>query len=175
MTDVIDSQLTHLFVMAFGAAMLWRGWRDLRRARASRAWPRAEGEIMSTELRVEGYHDDGEPMRRTVIRYRYDVGGESYRAERAFFGDDLALRFTGPGQRRLHAYPVGRRVQVAYDPTDPRRAVLEPGVHVAAELAVAVALAALILGFGGLVTDLSAACAAGSRNSPAEGHQCVAS
>jgi hypothetical protein len=174
MTDVIDSQMTHLLLAAFGAVGLWRGWRDLGRARASASWPRTDGEIVGADLQVEGYHDDGEAMQRAVIRYRYDVGGESHRAERVFFGDDVALRFTGPGRRRLDAYPVGRRVSVAYDPADPRRAVLEPGVSGAVRLSVLVALAIALLGLGGLVGDLRAACADDTVTSPSEA-RCAAS
>jgi hypothetical protein len=85
-----------------------------------------------------------------VISYRYLVGAEEYRGERVFFGDDLALRFAGPGKRRLAAYPAGHRVRVAYDPTNPRLAVLEPGGNWAALLACAVGACVGMLGLVGL-------------------------
>jgi hypothetical protein len=147
MTDLIDSRMTHLLFAIFGAVGLWRGWRDLGRARASTWWPRADGEITSAELRIDGHHDDGEAMRRAVIQYRYEAAGERHYGERLFFGDDVALRFRGPAMRRLNAYPVGRRVRVAYDPAEPRLAVLEPGLNGAALLAcvAAVVIAALAI------------------------------
>jgi hypothetical protein len=151
MTDAIDDRTTHLLLAALGAAGLWRGWRDLMRARVSTWWPTVEGEITSAELRIDGRHDDGEAMRRAVIQYRYEAAGEHHVGERLFFGDDLALRFRGPGARRLNAYPVGRRVRVAYDPAEPRHAVLEPGVNGPALLACAAAAAIAALGIVGLM------------------------
>jgi len=151
MISFTDSHMTHLLFLAFGAVGLWRGWRDLRRALASAAWPRAEGEIVGSEVHVDGHYEDGEAQLRTVIRYRYDVGGQTYRGERVFFGDGLALRFSGPGKRRLEEYPTGARVGVAYDPQHPRLAVLEPGGNVAAYLVCAVAVAVGLLGVIGLL------------------------
>jgi hypothetical protein len=151
MTDSMEGLTTYLLVLACGAAGVWRSWRDLRRARASAAWPRADGDIVGSAARVEDYHDDGEPMLRTVISYRYHVGGEPYRGERVFFGDGIALRFAGPGRRRLAAYPIGRRVRVAYDPADPAISVLEPGEDDAALLACLVAATVALVGVAGLL------------------------
>ena len=146
-----EAHTTHLLFLAFGAVGLWRGWRDLRRALASRTWPLAEGEIVGSHVHVDGHHEDGEEQLRTVIRYRYDVGGQTHHGERVFFGDGLALRFAGPGKRRLAAYPTGKRVGVAYDPQHPRVAVLEPGSNVAAYLVCAVAAAVGLLGVIGVL------------------------
>jgi len=151
MSFTAEASTTHLLFLGFGIVGLWRGWRDLRRALASTTWPHAEGEIVGSDVHVDGYHEDGEAQLRTVIRYRYDVGGQTYHGERVFFGDDLALRFAGPGKRRLAAYPIGTRVGVAYDPQQPRVAVLEPGGNVAAYLVCAVAAAVGLLGVIGLV------------------------
>jgi hypothetical protein len=148
---VTDAVPTNLLFLAFGAVGLWRNWRHLGPARASARWPRAAGEIDRSELRVVGYDEDGEPERRTSIRYRYRVGGDSYTGARVFFGDSLALRFAGPGRRRLAAYPAGRAVEVAYDPADPTRAVLEPGAGPAAYLACAVPAGVALLGAVGLL------------------------
>ena len=151
MSDFTEAHTTHLLFLAFGAVGLWRGWRDLGRALVSTTWPHAEGEIVGSDVHVDGQHEDGEAQLRTIIRYRYDVGGQTYHGERVFFGDDLALRFAGPGKRRLAAYPTGARVVVAYNPRQPRFAVLEPGVNVAAYLVCAVAAVVGLLGVIGLL------------------------
>ena len=151
MTYTAEAGTTDLLFIVFGAVGLWRGWRDVRRALASTTWPHAEGEIVGSHVHVDGHHEDGEPQLRTVIRYRYEVGGQTYHGERVFFGDALALRFSGPGKRRLAAYPVGARVSIAYDPRDPRTAVLEPGGNVAAYLVCAVAAAVGLLGVIGVL------------------------
>jgi hypothetical protein len=80
------------------------------------------------------------------------LGDVTDRGERVFFGDDIAMRFAGPGRRRLTAYPVGSRVRVAYDPTRPDIAVLEPGSNNAVLLACAVAAAITLLGVYGLAS-----------------------
>jgi Protein of unknown function (DUF3592) len=151
MSGFTEAHTTYLLFLAFGVVGLWRGWRDLRRALASTTWPHAEGEIVGSDVHVDGHHEDGEALLRTVIRYRYDVGGRTYHGERVFFGDSLALRFAGPGKRRLAAYPTGTRVGVAYDPRQPRLAVLEPGGNVAAYLVCAVGAAVALLGVIGLL------------------------
>ena len=151
MSDFLNGSTTNLLFLAFGAFGLWRGWRDLGRARLSAAWPHAVGEIVGSELRVEDYHDDGEPMRRAAITYRYEIGGTTYRGARVFFGDGIALRFAGPGQRRLATYYAGRPVRVAYDPANPSSAVLEPGASTAAYVACLVPAVVALLGVVGLL------------------------
>ena len=42
--------------------------------------PEADGAIVGSEARVGDYHEDDEPMLRTVISYRYHVGGGEFRA-----------------------------------------------------------------------------------------------
>jgi len=151
MTDILDGSTTSLLFLAFGAFGLWRGWRDLGLARLSAAWPHAVGEIVGSELRVEDFHDDGEPMRRAAITYRYEIGGTTYQGARVFFGDGIALRFAGPGRRRLDTYQAGRLVRVAYDPTNPASAVLEPGASTAAYLACLVPAIIATMGVVGLL------------------------
>jgi hypothetical protein len=152
MTDFMEHLTTYLLLLTAGVVGAWRGWRDVRRAQASVAWPQADGAIVGSEARVEDYHDDGEAMLRTVISYRYHVGSEWYRGERVFFGDGLALRFAGPGRRRLAAYPLGHHVRVAYDPADPTVSVLEPGKDDAARLACLVAMTVALVALAGLLT-----------------------
>jgi hypothetical protein len=151
MSDILNGYTTNLLFLAFGGFGLWRGWRDLGRARLSTTWPHAVGEIVGSELRVEDYHDDGEPMRRAAITYRYEIGGTMYQGARVFFGDGIALRFAGPGRQRLAAYHAGRLLRVAYDPTNPASAVLEPGASAAAYVACLVPAAIALWGIVGLV------------------------
>jgi hypothetical protein len=151
MSEFLDGFTTNLLFLGFGALGLWRGWRELGRAWHSATWPHAVGEVVGSGTRIENYHDDGEPMRRAVITYRYDVGGTTYRGARVFFGDAIALRFAGPGRRRLATYQAGRLVRVAYDPANPASAVLEPGASTAAYVACLVPAAVAALGVVGLL------------------------
>ena len=98
----------------------------LRLALMSRRWPQAPGEVRYatvTTFRKGGASPalrDVEP----IITVEYMVAGECYVTSR--------VRWTGvavtQAVRTLHRYPPGSTVSVAYDPRDPRRAVLEPGL-----------------------------------------------
>jgi hypothetical protein len=151
MTTAIDSALTNLVLLAFGTVGLWRGWRQLGRARASAAWPRTTGRVIAARLDAAPADEDGYVARRAVVTYHYEVDGAALRGARVFFGDEIPLQFAGPGKRCLAEYRAGRAVQVAYDPAAPGQAVLEPGVGAAAYLACAVPAAVALLGALGLV------------------------
>ena len=151
MSDILDGSTTSLVFLAFGAFGLWRGWRELGLARLSATWPHVLGEIIGSDLRVEDYHDDGEPMRRAAISYRYQIRGTTYHGARVFFGDRIALRFAGPGRRRLDTYWPGRQVCVAYDPANPASAILEPGACTAAYVACLVPAVIAVWGVAGLI------------------------
>ena len=93
--------------LRFGVFGAWRGWLAVQRACASTDWPRTPGAIIGSAVHS---HNNGEhTFHRTVISYRYDVAGTTYWAKRVFYGDDIALQFAGPGQRRLAIYPPGGR------------------------------------------------------------------
>ncbi|WP_425442910.1 DUF3592 domain-containing protein [Solemya velesiana gill symbiont] len=64
---------------------------------------------------------------RADIRYEYSVAGTSYSGtdvtiERIWTQDKAVAKST------LQRYPIGARVTVYYDPSTPRRSVLEPGM-----------------------------------------------
>ena len=95
------------------------------RAKNSAQWPRSAGVITSSHLvagsfkQMKGY--------RGVVQYRYRVGSAEYSGSRLSFGrDHLAVR--DAWQKVLDAYPVGKTVDVYYDPKDPSLAILEPGL-----------------------------------------------
>lgn len=144
MNNLFDNTLVALLLLGFGLVGAWRGWLALQRAHASAGWSRAPGEIISSAVHS---HSNGEhTFHRTVISYCYEVAGTSYRAKRVFYGDDIALQFAGPGQRRLARYPVGQLVTVAYDPAAPHEAVLEPGPNQAAYVSLCVPIALALFG-----------------------------
>jgi len=60
---------------------------------------------------------------RAQVKYEYTVSGTRY------FGDRISFDFWPNESEQTSRYPVGRRVEVRYDPADPRSAILEPGGH----------------------------------------------
>ena len=91
----------------------------------SQHWPRATARIVSS-----GVYGSGSGVGTSwapAVDYSYEVGGTSHHSSniqylmRTFYDVDSATEVQT-------AYPVGRVVSVAYDPGNPNRSVLEPGV-----------------------------------------------
>jgi hypothetical protein len=132
------------FCFLVGAGFLVTGYvisrgtsANLRTAARTVDWPRVSGVI--TESRIEhGKRADGSPGARSEIRYEYVLEDGT---KRVGFLTSVPLHDSAwkPSTRTtygfLHgaigetrAYPVGKAVQVAYDPLNPSFAVLETGI-----------------------------------------------
>ena len=102
---------------------LWAVWGGLR----SRAWPTVPGEIARHRVE-ESMSDDGRRYK-PVTAFRYQVDGRPYINERVHFGP---VWFDVSSESALASargeLPVGRKVVVHVNPSDPTDSVLEPGV-----------------------------------------------
>ena len=127
-----SSALVGLIVAVFGV-------RAYQRARASVAWPFAEGRVIQSEV-VPGSEGTTQPK----IAYEYTVNGQPYQ------GDRLKAAHKNYGTSGSHArtcverYPVGARVQVFYNPAEPRESALEPGLSVGAYITLGIGLLLLL-------------------------------
>lgn len=93
------------------------GWLALR-SRQCRHWPSVTGVVI--ESRVDDAHLE---MTKPVLRYRYQVGGQSHVGFRvAFAGYGISRRAM---VRLIQPYPQGSTVTVYYNPRDPASAVLD--------------------------------------------------
>lgn len=123
----------YLLFVGFGCYGLSRSYRDLKRAYASRTWPRTTGTILTSKQQVE--KDEEGDTHRGFILYAYEVGGTPYRSGRVFCGDELGLGWKRTIHRYMAAYPVGKAVTVYYDPQAPGTSLLEPGFSLAGYVA----------------------------------------
>jgi hypothetical protein len=96
-------------------------WRAYKQTGWSRSWPTAEGTIVESHLDLST-GGDPRPDRSSRIRYRYRVGDHEYEGDRI-----QLLTWLLPTRRLIEGYPVGRRVDVRYDPQNPGNAVLRVG------------------------------------------------
>lgn len=108
-----------------GLGLSWWGWTIVRNARASAGWPVVQGVI--TESEIEFSTDEDGDTWTPRVAYTYMVNGLSYENYTIKFGE------TSYGSERTALevqarYPIGQTVDVYYDPADPDRAVLEPGI-----------------------------------------------
>lgn len=122
-----------LFVRIFGGIFILLaicaavgGVRALILAHASEHWPNVQGDIIKSEIRETTRGAKGDSSANEIIRYSYIVNGQTMVGKRVVFGVvDLTPR------KIIRKYPVGRRVRVYFQESDPSISVLEPGVHFA--------------------------------------------
>lgn len=110
----------------------------------SRKWPVTQAVIMSSSLE-KSYSFFGYSVR-LKMSYRFCVDGVMYDGQRAYFGDwtRWGSSFLIPSE--LPRTPLGHAVSVAYDPEQPQRSVLVPGVSKSSLLMATVSL--FLLAFG---------------------------
>ena len=120
-----------LLLAASVAGFCWL-WRQAQLANAAQDWPVAVGTIEHSAVewraRRGGGSRDQREYRADVV-YRYQAGGQSYRAGNiripdAGFGGSQTL-----AQDTVSRYPAGAAVQVRYNPAKPQQACLETGAH----------------------------------------------
>ncbi len=128
---------------------------QFRRGDASERWPTAPGRVLSSRVRESwgGRRLIYEPE----VTYEYTVReGPTLRGDCVRFGE--IAHDTARDARKIAArYPVGATVQVRYDPRDPSRSTLEPGVGPRVRLGIGAgaALALAALGLALLLIEVS--------------------
>lgn len=103
----------------------YAGAREVLRARfASADWPSTTGVVVSSDAsRRCGRRGD---RHHVAVRYTYQAGGRTHVGERILFGF-IACEPSAEAWAMAADYPVGRRVKVYFDPSDPAESVLRPG------------------------------------------------
>lgn len=98
-----------------------------RRAAAVPCWPRAQGTIVTSRVRV--YRDRSLTWYQLEISYRYVVAGRPRRATCIRLGYDSRELVAANAQAILERYPAGTAVTVYYNPRRPWEAALEPSAE----------------------------------------------
>lgn len=141
-----------------GLVVIGLGLRRMGQAARSRKWPTAPGSIHSsttvsrTAPPLPQQDEDEEQaasrppqlLHRPEVTYTYTVHGKSYTG--TTLGVDQ-VEVSSERQAREHAarYVPGAPVTVYYDPENPSRALLEPGVHSTSWLFPAVGVVFLVV------------------------------
>jgi len=124
---------------------LWLAWL----ATSSRRWPTARGlilEAMVESRRVAPADMQVPEKHRAAVRYRYSVRGEDFEGVRITFGDFIWTELRPVAKRLVADLAPGTVVPVYYDPSQPQRAVLRPGMTWALGVVPTIALLPLIVG-----------------------------
>lgn len=112
-------------LVVVGLGLLLIGLIRTRRAFGSEDWVRVPGRIVRSEVTAHGVGADR--THHLDLTYSYQVDGRDHHGSqigyRPLWRTDSPQRMARLSQR----YPEGANVSVHVDPSDPSRAVLEPG------------------------------------------------
>ena len=137
-----------LFFLLVGAGVSYYGWTILRSARASASWPSVTGQV--TRAYVDYSTDaEGADSYQPVLVYAYTVADQTFGGSRIKFGEN-SYGSERPARAIVDRYPAGTRVAVYYDPADPERSVLEPGVSGGSYLVLGIGLLFVLLAVAAL-------------------------
>ena len=132
-----------------GGFLLWQ----LIKGMKAKNWPTAQGRVIDSRVSTSvSYDDDGD--RSTTygaeISYSYDIDGYEYRGNRRSFAD-----YSSSNRRRaekiIARFAPGVDVPVYYNPEDPEKSVLEPGINVVSVLFLLLPGIFLVIGVLGLL------------------------
>ena len=112
--------------LLLGGGLSWWGWNILQDARASSTWPTVEGQVTRSEV-TTSTDSDGDDSYSPEVTYEYLVDDQAYENTTIKFGEN-SYSSRRRAQEIAATYPVGKQVDVFYDPKAPGRSVLEPGV-----------------------------------------------
>ena len=95
------------------------------RAAEARAWPRAQGRVVASEVRTlhateVGNEGDFLPY----VRYDYVVQGHTFHGDTIWLDERRSFGSANVAARELAFLEAGTPVEVRYNPTDPREAAL---------------------------------------------------
>ena len=76
--------------------------------------------------RISSYDADSSDRFKPSITYVYEVNGRQYRGGRVTVAIPFSSNISWLSRRTLAKYPVGTKVDVRYNPKNPRESVLHP-------------------------------------------------
>jgi len=112
-----------LFFLLGIAMVCIGGWLVVQSLRTY-GWPVVDGIIRTAEMKSRSSGEGGTTWS-PKITYDYNAAGLEFTGETIAFG--MMSGSSSFDDSRI--YPVGKKVLVHYNPSDPAQAVLEPGIH----------------------------------------------
>ena len=137
-------------VCALGALLIVGGHHMWRTGRETRSYTRTRGRVVRADVEeIPRPSEEGGTRFRPVVRYAFEARGRAYESERVAVGapEGPDAPDAADARRLVDRYPSGAEVDVWFDPRDPRRSVLEPGVPTS-QIVVAVVAGLAALGVG---------------------------
>ena len=116
-----------LFMLFGGIVFFVWGLPPLKYSKQSANWPSVPGTITKSE--IETWRRDGKTYYQANIVYAYEISGKKLTASKVTVGDPPSQTNMSPAKRIQNEYPVGKSVDVFYDPEVPASAALKPGIQ----------------------------------------------
>lgn len=115
-----------VFVSGF---FIWLGWGYYSKGAASEKWPVAQGMILESEVAEsrKTRSGSGSRMYEARVLYEYEVEGQKIKGHQVSFMDGSSSNRSDAASV-VSRLPIGKVVQVHYNPTDPYEACLSHGV-----------------------------------------------
>lgn len=142
-----------LMAIALLPFIVFLGWlistyiRSIRKTTASKNWPTATGQILSSHVHTYKRRRSGgghATMHKPEITYEYTADGQHYESQKISFGSVAASSVAGWAKEIVARYPEGSSVQVFYNSSKPAESILEPS-GLGGNLVLMIALSAIEL------------------------------
>ena len=109
---------------------------------ASNSWPTTKGVVVSSEVMlVKGGKGTGHVP---TVNYRYEVNGVPHLGKRIHIRD--VSEMPDEAEISIASFPVGKEVDVHFDPNEPAQAVLRPGLYRYSFMWLALSVAGMLVG-----------------------------
>jgi hypothetical protein len=135
-----------LLVLGLGVFVVLISVVGLTKFRASKTWLWTTGEITSAEMEKHVGHGRSRSVSyHAAIVYDYSVQGTKYSGHRVAFGE-YGTGNPNHARQILNCYPLGKQVDVYYNPSKPEDSVLERRLGCAVYIGLLVGAAVFVLG-----------------------------
>ena len=141
--NLVFTAFAAIFVLV-GGFFVVQGTLEWIRAADSTSWPTVTGTVTHSEVTTHRSTSKGRPRTSygARIEFDYTVEGTTYHGTRRTYR--VVASSESAAKEAVAAHPVGRTVVVSVDPSDPGRAVLEPGWDWSNAIPIGVGLFAMI-------------------------------
>ena len=118
--------LAPVMVLASGAGLAIYGVILRDRGQNTLQWPTVRGKVYASRVVEELSRDgDNDTMYRPEVRYEYIVDGKEFAAKRLGL-EEKSASWRSYADGVVARFPIGREVEIFYNPENPGDALLEP-------------------------------------------------
>ena len=130
-------------LLFIGAVLLWHSAAKIQSGLASQSWPTADAIVSKSGFHLDVPHSTAPPS--IEMEYQFQVGETLYSSTRVGFGPvKTSSNFARP--------KVGEKIQIRYEPGNPKQSVVVPGIPKATKMLAAIGMILTVLGFGWLLS-----------------------